>query len=100
MKRFLALMVAMGAIALTAPQEAQAQHWHRGGSGFAISIGNGGFGGFNPYGFGGFGHRPAGFNVGYSSFRPSYGYSHYRPSYGYRGGYSGYRGGYRGGCGW
>jgi hypothetical protein len=106
MKRALALLVAMGVVALASPQEADAQ-FHRGGSGFAISIGNGfgpgfgpGFGGFGPSygfnrGFGGFNnsfYRPSGFNVGYSSFRPSYSYG--RSFYG--------GGGYRGGrsCGY
>jgi hypothetical protein len=101
MKRLLALLVAMGVVALASPQEADAQ-FYRGGSGFAISIGNGfggfgpGFGGFGP-GWGGFGpaygFRPAGVNFGYSSFRPVYGYN--------RSFHSGYRGGYGRSCrGW
>lgn len=99
MKRALALLVAMGVVALASPQEAQAQ-FYRGGSGFAISVGSGfggfggGYGGFNR-GFGGFNqgfYRPSGFNVGYSSFRPSYNYGRsYYGGGGYRGGYGGGR---------
>ena len=101
MKRALALLVAMGVMALAAPQEAQAQYY-RGGSGFGISVGSfgGGYGGFNR-GFGGYnsfsrGGFNRGFGGGYSSFRPSYSYG--RSSFGGYGG--GYRGGYRGGCGY
>ena len=95
MKRALALLVAMGAIALASPQEAQAQ-FHRGG-GFGISIGTGfnrGFGGFN-----------RGFNSGFNSFnrggfnsfnRGFGGSSYYRPSYGRSFG----GGGFSRGCGY
>lgn len=104
MKRLLALLVALGVVAFASPQEADAQ-FYRGGSGFAISIGNGfgpgfgpGFGGFGPaYGFNrGFnrGFGGGGFNVGYSSFRPAYGYGG-RSFYG-----GGHRGGFNRGCGW
>jgi hypothetical protein len=99
MKRFLAIMVALGVVALAAPQEASAHNFYRGGSGFSIGFGTGGFGGFGPGGFGpyggfggfpAYGFRPAGVSIGYSSFRPAYSYgrSYYRPSYSY-----GYRGG-------
>ncbi len=115
MKRFIAVLTVVAAMVVFTSSESQAQ-FHRGGSGFSIGFGSGGFGGFNNGfggfnrgfgGIGGFGNPYGGFNrgfggpgisVGYSSFRPTYSYgrSYARPVYG--GGY--YRGGGRSCGGW
>ena len=106
MKRFAILVVAVFAVALMESQSEAQFYGGRGfgGSGFSISVGNGGFnrgfGGFNR-GFGGVGFS-SGFNRGFggfNSFGPSYYSRSYRPSYyGGRSFYGG--GGYRGGCGY
>ncbi len=104
MKRFAILVVAVFAVALMENQSEAQFYGGRGfgGSGFAISVGSGGFnrgfGGFNR-GFGGVGFS-SGFNRGFGGFN-SFGPSYYRPSY-YRPSYgrSFYGGGFRGGCGY
>jgi hypothetical protein len=108
MKFAATLIIAVATLFLGTAEESQAQ-FYRGGSGFSISVGNGGFGGFGP-GFGGFGPgfygaRPiggfGGFGVpvgfgrpgvsfGYSNFRPVYGRSFATPIYGGRGGCRGW----------
>ena len=110
MKRFVAVVAVLAAMIVFTSQESQAQ-FYRGGSGFSVGFGSGGFGGFNRgfggfnRGFGGFGSPiyGGGFNrgfggssIGFSSFRPSYSY---RPSYGRSFGGGGF---YRGGrsCGY
>lgn len=105
MKRFAILVVAVFAVALMESQSEAQFYGGRGfgGSGFALSIGTGGFnrgfGGFNR-GFGGVGYS-TGFNRGYGGgFGPSFyrPYSYARPVY-----YpsrSFYGGGFRGGCGY
>lgn len=113
MKFVATLVIAVATLFVSTAQESQAQ-FYRGGSGFSISVGNGGFGGFGggfgpgfyraPIGgfgggFGGYGVRP-GVSFGYSSFRPVYGHSFARPVYGvYGGGRNFYRGGGGRGCG-
>ena len=101
MKRLVTLLAVVAVTFVFTSQESQAQ-FYRGGSGFNLSIGTGGFnngfGGFNNRGFGGSPYYGGGFNrgssFGYSSFRPSYGRSYYQPSRSYyRGGKSFNRGG-------
>ena len=108
MTKFIACLVAVAAISLTA-QESQAQFY--GGRGISIGIGGGGFGGG---GFGGYGGRGfgspyyGGRSFGVSSFNRGFGGGGYyspryvaRPVY-YGGGSNFYRGGggyYRGGGG-
>lgn len=112
MKFVATLVIAVATLFVGTAQESQAQ-FYRGGSGFSIGIGTGGFGGFGGGGFGpgfygrpvggfggggfgGYGVRP-GVSFGYSSFRPVYGNSFARPVYG--GGRNFYRGGGGRGCG-
>ena len=107
MKRLVTAIAVFAAMLMFTSQESQAQ-FYRGGSGFNISIGSGGYGGFNRgyggysgfnRGFGGFnspyyGGLNRGVSIGYNSFRPSYGRSYYQPSRSYyRGGGGHYRGG-------
>ena len=97
--KFLAiLMIAVSTLFVGTAQESQAQ-FYRGGSGFSIGFGTGGFGGygggFNRGGFGGFNSFNRGFGgggFGYSSYRPVY-RTYSRPVYG--GGFGG--GGFYGG---
>jgi len=113
MKRSLAIAVALAATTFFT-SESQAQFGRGfGGSGFSVSFGSGGFGGFpgiNPGfhpGFGGYGFGGRGVNLGYSSFNRGFNNVYARPYRAgyipvvpvYRGGHGGYRGGYGRGCG-
>ena len=125
MSKFIACLVAVAAISLTAG-ESQAQYYRGGGFGYGGF--NSGFGGFNS-GFGGFGRSGIsisvgnrgfggygggfnrGFNSGFGGFNSGFGGGYYAPvrrvSYSpvysrgyYGGGRSYYGGGFRGGCGY